>query len=223
VAGETDLTYAEYARHGFFELVAVAALVLPVLLLADWALVRDRRTQRVFRTLALVLVGLLFVVMASALERMRLYQREYGLTELRVYASGLIFWLGVVFLWALVTVLRGRRELFAVGALVAAFVGIALANALNPDALIARTNIDRGSEGRPVDYSYLTELSDDAVPTLVQRLPALPPEARRLLASELLSRGGDGDWRTWNLSRRRATQVVDENEPALLVHRGLQG
>jgi Domain of unknown function (DUF4173) len=57
------------------------------------------------------------------------YQREYGPTELRVYATGLMVWLGIVFVWALVTVLRGRRELFAMGALVAAFAG---ASALTP-------------------------------------------------------------------------------------------
>src|ERR671934_314483 len=42
VGSRTHLTYAQYARHGFFELVAVAALVLPLLLLADWALRRER-------------------------------------------------------------------------------------------------------------------------------------------------------------------------------------
>ena len=34
--GASALGYAEYARRGFFELVTVAALVLPVLLAAHW-------------------------------------------------------------------------------------------------------------------------------------------------------------------------------------------
>ena len=38
VQQSANLTYAEYARHGFFELVAVAALTLPLLLLGDWLL-----------------------------------------------------------------------------------------------------------------------------------------------------------------------------------------
>src|SRR5919198_1548846 len=38
VMARTHLTYAEYARHGFFELVAVAALTLPTLLVGDWLL-----------------------------------------------------------------------------------------------------------------------------------------------------------------------------------------
>ena len=144
VEARTSLTYAEYARHGFFELVAVAALVLPLLLLADWLRRRDRgRQDLLFRALAGALIVLLFVVMASALQRMRLYQREYGLTELRLYVTGAMIWLAVVFVWAAATVLRGRRQLFAVGALVSGFAAIIAMNVVNPDALIARTNLDR--------------------------------------------------------------------------------
>jgi hypothetical protein len=46
VAETTGLTIAEYARRGFFELVTAAALVLPLLLLADWATQRDTPQQR---------------------------------------------------------------------------------------------------------------------------------------------------------------------------------
>src|SRR5205823_2404020 len=89
------LTYAQYARHGFFELVAVSLLVLPLLLAVDAA---GRRTKAL-RLLSAALLALTFVVMASALQRMRLYERVYGLTELRVYTTGVILWLAVVFAW----------------------------------------------------------------------------------------------------------------------------
>ncbi|HYR09851.1 MAG TPA: DUF4173 domain-containing protein, partial [Longimicrobium sp.] len=79
-------TFSQYARRGFFELVTVAGLVLPLLLLADWLLRRERPGhERVFRILAGAQVALLFVIMGSALHRMRLYQGAYGLTELRLY------------------------------------------------------------------------------------------------------------------------------------------
>src|SRR5204863_182852 len=68
------LTYAEYARRGFFELVTASALVLHLLTGADWLLRHEpAEHQRTFRQLATVLLLLLAVVMASALERMRLY------------------------------------------------------------------------------------------------------------------------------------------------------
>jgi len=207
VMAQTGLTYAQYARRGFFELVVVATLVLPLVLMLDWSLRRERPRQLLlFRVLAALLLVFLAVVMASALQRMRLYQREFGLTELRVYTTGFMLWLGLVAAWLGATVLRGRHRRFAVGALVSGFVAILAANALNPDALIARTNLDRPR----VDVHYLGGLSDDAVPTLVSRLPSLPPALRADLAAELRSRSnGTGDWRTWNLSRSNAADVLE--------------
>ena len=213
VESQTQLTYATYARHGFFELVAVAGLTLPLLLAADW-LLRDegREGRRVFRWLAATLLLLLFVVIASALQRMRLYEHQYGLTELRVYATGLIVWLAVVCVWFAVTVLRGRRQAFAGGALVLGFAATLAFNALGPDALIARTNLTRPN----VDVRYLAGLGDDAVPPLVAGVGTLPADERRQLARALLNRSTTGgDWRSWNLSRSRAADALRSHRAEL--------
>jgi hypothetical protein len=210
VQSEAHLTYAEYARHGFFELVAVTALTLPVLLLGDWAIEPDGRGRRAFRWLAAALLALLGVVIASALERMRLYVQHFGLTELRLYATGVILWLAVVSVWFAVTVLRGRRHAFAVGALIAGFAATFVLNVLSPDALIARTNVTRPV----VDVAYLAGLSDDAVPTLISNISTLPAAQQTELAGELVRRdAAGGDWRSWNVSRSRA-------DKALRSHRG---
>ena len=205
------LTYAQYARHGFFELVAVAALTLPLLLLGDWMLRDDGRGRRAFRWLAGALLVLLGVVILSALQRMRLYLDQYGLTELRLYAIGGILWLAVACAWFAVTVLRGKRHAFAVGALVAGFAATLTLNILNPDALIARANVTRPA----VDVQYLGGLNDDAVPTLVARLSDLPRSERPFLATRLLDRYGKGDWRSWNLSRSRADNAVSAHRAEL--------
>ena len=215
VVTTSGLTYAEYARRGFFELVTVAALALPLLLLAHWLLRTETHAhERVFRGLAGVMVALLFVVLASALQRMYLYQQEFGLTELRLYTTVFMAWISVVLVWFLLTVLCGARERFAFGALAAGFAAVLAINAMNPDALIARTNIERAQDGEKLDVYYLVLLSADAAPVLMESLPEIGD--RRLgenttLERVLLERWSThrNDWRTWNLSRSRAHHLAE--------------
>lgn len=225
------LTYAEYARRGFFELVVVAALMLPVLLAADWLLRRERaRDERLFRVLASAQVLLLAAVMASAFTRMRLYLEAYGLTEQRFYATSFLAWLAFVLAWLALTVLRGRREDFAFGALASAFVVLAALVTVNPDALIARTNLARAAAGpdalEAFDASYAASLSADAVPVLVPALPGLYPEARCRIARRILNRWDPDerpDWRSWSVSSARARTVVRSHEAELRSALGPDG
>ena len=219
VQATTGLTYSEYARRGFFELLAVAVLALPLLLGAHYLIEKNApATERLFQVLSGTLILLLFVVMISAFQRMRLYQDEYGLSEQRLYPTAFMGWLAVVFVWFSFTVLRGRREQFWFGAMVAGFVLIALLHLLNPDALIARTNLARAKAGRPFDARYAAWLSADAVPALAEGLPGLSAPDRCKVAAGLLSHWllEEGpDWRAWNHSRAQALQVIRENEARL--------
>jgi hypothetical protein len=213
------LTYAEYARRGFFELVVVVALMLPVLLAADWLLRRERpRDDAVFRTLTAVQLVLLVGVLASALQRMRLYLEAYGLTEARFYATSFLLWLTVVLVWFVATVLRGRRRWFAFGALVSAFILAALLQAVNPDAIIVRTNLARAQAGAELDAAYISHLSADAAPAVIAALPQLDTDARCRIAAGLLRRWGPDvrlDWRNWSWSAARARAAVRADEAAL--------
>ena len=217
-----DLTYAEYARHGFFELVFAVVLVVPVLLAADWLL--DRRVERdalVFRVLAGVQIGLVLAITASALQRLRLYHASYGLTESRFYAMALLIWIGAMLLWLAATVLRGRRHSFAFGTLASGLATVALLFTVNPDAIVARTNVARmSSVDAPVrfDVAYATSLSADAVPVLIDALPALPPDVQCPIARRLLRRWSpdrDRSIRSWNWSVARASDLVREHEARL--------
>src|SRR5205814_475840 len=67
VEARIHLTYAQYARHGFFELLAVSLLVFPLLLGVDYLTRGAERRARLVRALSGVLVALVLVVMASAL------------------------------------------------------------------------------------------------------------------------------------------------------------
>jgi hypothetical protein len=218
----TELTYAEYARRGFFELTWVAGLVLPLLLITHALLQRRDRpaAERIFRPLAGAQIALLFVIMASAVARMRLYQSAYGLTELRLYTTAFMLWLGLVFVWFAWTVLvRSARQRFACGALVAAFLTIGLLHLLNPDAYIVRANAAHARAGRAFDAAYAATLSADAVPALISALPSLSRDERCVVARELSQRWTraefDEDWRAWNLARSRARRTVVAHQEKL--------
>ncbi len=199
---------AQYARRGFFELVLVVALVLPMLLLLDWLV---EKKSKLFRALIATQVALVLVIAASAMRRMQLYRDAFGLTELRFYTTAFMFWLGVLLLLLVATVLTGNRHRFAIGAIATGMMAVLALHAINPDALIAKTNIARAKAGlRVLDARYVAHLSDDAAPAILANRDAFAaqPEALR----QFLTRPRTIGWRTWNLSRARAIRELKRYE-----------
>ena len=245
VQATAGMSYADYARRGFFELVMVSALVLPVLLSANALLRRDTpRADRVYRILASTLIALLAVIMYSALARMRLYQSVYGMSVDRLYATVFMCWLALVFVWFAATVLRGRGGKFVAGVLVSAWGTLFALNVANPVANVAGANVARADRGKPLDVSYLQSLGADAAPALagyLVRKPLVPPAewatqaadsassvtsaqepdgftARCNAARRLLDNWGPAaarDWRSWTLGKARARRAVAAHERAL--------
>lgn len=209
------LTYAAYARAGFFQLVAAVALAIPWLLAAHTLLgERSPRARAVFGGLAGVHLLLLMVVVVSAMQRMQAYQTAYGLTELRVVVTAVLVWLTVIVVWFGVTVFSGRRDRFAFGGLVTAFVLVGALQFINPAGLVARHNLDRIEPLGGVDVEHLNSLGSDAAPVLVARLDELPDDAQCSLARRLLDQWGPeqpAGWLSFNWSESRARHAVDDN------------
>ncbi|QYO65634.1 DUF4173 domain-containing protein [Leptolyngbya sp. 7M] len=222
VQNTPDLKLADFARRGFGELVAVSFLVLPVLLLSHWLLRRDdTKNELVFRVLAGIQIILLFVIMASAMQRLVLLTGElgYGWTTVRFYPMVVMIWLAVVFVWFGWTVLRGQRNNFAWGALWSAILILGAANLMNPHHFIARKNIQLMQQGREFDAYYHSTLSDDAIPVLMQAFPEMRPEDKCSLGSGLHYRyrelGQISDLRSFNLSRQLAFRSLRDNDGLL--------
>ena len=217
IRATVGLTYAEYARRGFFELITVAAFVIPLLMAADWA-IGDRipLTTRRFRALAATQLVLVGAILASAAARLWLYQDAYGLTETRLYAAAFMTWIALTLCWFGLSVLRGQRERFVAGAAVAGFLVVAGLNVLNPDRTIVRTNVARAVSDKELDASYVTTLSADAAPYLLAALPSLSADDRCTVAQHLVDASAERlgtSWRTWNLGRARASGIADRARP----------
>ena len=224
------ITYAEYARRGFGELVFVSVLVLGLLLLAG-ALTRRQggRQTRLFNLSSTVTVGLTVVMLVSAFKRLLLYEMAYGFTEMRIYPHVFMIWLALLLGWFLVTLwLRPGR--FAIGVVVACLGFVATLNVLNVDDFIVRRNVERyeqlGSTAfalrdayapydSRIDPAYLTVLSEDAIPALVRSVDRLAGEPKREVANhlrgKLLEMEADTTRRQWpafHLAHRRAHDAL---------------
>jgi len=219
VQNTPDFKLAEYARRGFGELVVVSALVLPILLAAHWLIRRDNPfTEKLFRALAGVQIALLFVIMASAVQRLVLLTGNlgYGLTTARLYPMIFMTWLAVVFVWFALTVLRGARQYFAWGALWAAIFVLGATNFLNPDAFIVKTNIALMRQGREFDARYNSRLGDDAIPILIDNFADFNETDQvkvfREIAKRACEKRDETDLRSWNFARQRASVAIGQYE-----------
>lgn len=216
IQDRTGLTYAEYARRGFFQLTAASALSLPLVYAAPFVAreVGDATASRSLRSLMALQLAWTALVLLSAMWRMGLYVRAYGLTEDRLYGTAVMLWIGATIVVLSLTALRGRPGRAALGSVVAATALLAALNLVNPLGLIARYNLDHpGSRG--ADVAHLARLGGDAVPMVVSRLQELDPASRCLLAQDLVRRHetSRGDWRGWTLARVRAGRAVRRIQP----------
>ena len=199
------VTYAQYARDGFAQLVVVSVLTLAVVAGAlRWG--RTGPDARLLRALLTALCVLTLVVLASALHRLGLYEQAFGFTRTRLAVDAFLLFNGALFLLVIAALATGSGAWLPRATVVLVAVGALAFQLSDPDRRIATHNVERFEHTGSIDVGYLSNLSADAVPALV-RLPqplrdrALEPQRRRL------ARGGDG-FAGANLARAKARRAL---------------
>ncbi|APA99022.1 DUF4153 domain-containing protein [Nocardia seriolae] len=197
------LTYAEYARGGFWQLSIVSMLTLAVIgAVLRYARRESGRERRWLRGAVALVCVLTLLIVASALHRMWTYQQAYGFTVLRLLVEVFEGWIALVYLLVMASLVRLRRGWVpraAVGAAAVTLLGLAV---LNPEGLVADRNIDRWQAGKRLDTGYLSGLSADVLPA-TDRLP--DPE-RAAIADAVRARLSGDSWRSWNYARATASR-----------------
>ncbi|MEU4233822.1 DUF4153 domain-containing protein [Nonomuraea sp. NPDC026600] len=204
------LTYAEYARQGFFQLVIVSLFVLGIVAVAGGLLRTERRERWLLAGQLGVLCALTTVVLASALHRMDLYTDAYGLSRLRLSVQATVWWLGALF--ALV-MLAGAVRLLGRGTgwlprtiVLVTGLGLGAFAIVNPDLQVAQTQVEVRGVAK-LDADYLGDLGAEAVPAL-DRLPE--PQRSCVLADVVAANGLNRPdaWNGWNLARSQARELL---------------
>jgi len=210
----SGLTYAQYAREGFFGLVVVAAIVLSLLVLGEWLVaVSEGRDISRFRTAGWTLVVLVLVMLASSAQRLALYVSFFGLTDARLYAAAFTVAVAAALAWAGFTVLRGRRDAFAAGLLAVAASTVIVLHLINPERIVVQVNSARAVAGEAFDVDYHASLSADALVALGTAAGVLAPAQCSALVTTMhevwnkrLARASDAGRGSWSLPRARAVE-----------------
>ena len=192
-AGIPAQGYAQYARSGFFQLVAVAFLTLMVVLpcVCRWP------GSRAVRGLAGLVTLLTLVILVSAAWRMALYVQAFGLSILRVVTLWGMLALAIALIAALAKALRPRLKI-AAPVLMIVVASWVLLNYANINARIAEYNV-RAWEAQPesvrLDVPYLAyslyPASAPVLKELYQNHPELEQPVERKQPSWF---GSSVDW-----------------------------
>ncbi len=211
-------TYAEYARRGFGELVAVAFFSLLLFLGLSAVVKREKDAQqKIFSGLGVALTLLVGIMLVSAFQRLVLYETVYGFTRLRTYTHVFMVWLALLLAAVAVFDVLQRQRMFALAALMAS-LGFALSLALlNVDSFIVRQNIQRFEQGEALDVGYLASLSADAVPVMVKlyQTEGVEQATRERLGAALAcyqfrseSRSPDASWQAFHVADHQASSAL---------------
>ncbi len=158
-----EFTFAEYARRGFFELLAVASINI-ILMLLEKTLFQESRVVSVLITLITLCT---YIMIGSATYRMLLYISAYHLTFLRVFVLLALFVIALILAGVVITEFRKSFPLFryCVAVIVLPYLIFSFSR---PDYYIAKYLIDHVDTLSYSDMNYLTnELSLDAAPIVL--------------------------------------------------------
>lgn len=227
-----DITYADYVRRGFMELLVAsffASLISYVLFLKSQAL-QDAAQALKLKWVNGVLLAELLLLLASAARRDWMYIDTYGLSRVRFIGAIFLFWLAcIILLLIALTLIRTVTEKHLIGgaAILSAVVVLTL-NGLNIDRIVALTSPPAGE--RP-DIVYMSRLSADAAEGWSAAVSEAfiryePLRAAKQLTGEQKSSLADAKiamavlnrqidetlrsrpWQEWNLSRRHAASAI---------------
>lgn len=164
-----NMTYAEYARQGFGQLISVAVINIIITILFTGFLDTTVKGSGWAKLMIGITTILTCNMLYSAFLRMSLYQDAYGFTRMRIMVDLFLAMIGVILFVLLIKVFLKNIKL---GSWILAVLLISLmaVNIVNIDNITMNMNLDRYEKIGKIDEEYLSYLSIDAEPLLKARL-----------------------------------------------------
>lgn len=211
------VTYAEYARGGFWELLFVSIINFIIILLCLYLF----RENIVLKIILTIMCGCTFVMIVSSAYRMKMYVGEYNLTFLRILVLWFLVVLALIMIGMTVSIYKKRFPLFKyiIAVVSVMYIGFSFSR---PDVIIAKYDISQWKNGDSQDFFYLMyeTLSIDAAPEIAK--VDLDDKEWKLVENEYLKQSmynyflnisvdnEDIYFRKANYSRIRAKKAADQ-------------
>lgn len=216
------VSYAEYARGGFFE-IAAATLLTVALIFAATVLTRrdeDEELPLSVRLLLTVFSACVVLMFASSYYRMLMYMDAYSMTIRRVGVCWLMALMLAVLIGVIIYIWKPdfaltRYTIFTV------LVFVLALNLMHLGATVSKNNVDRYFQeqeaevktGYQLDENYLYTLLPASAPDLV-RLENTPTYEQNYHLQSALNaiREHDYSWRAWSYDLYRAKKACSDIE-----------
>lgn len=218
---ETGFTYSEYARRGFGEIITVAVLSLLIYyMFHSITRLESSNQKRWFSRLSILVFAQVLIMLVSSYQRLVLYEQAYGFSRLRTYSHIFLPWLALLIIVVIALEILQRQGHLSFSIIAVAIGFVITAIAFNIDGFIANQNIQRATlsdqEGYALDFYYISELSSDAVPVILENYLADNPSTKDLLGANLSCRWNEiqkqetRPWQSFNISRARSVNLLDQ-------------
>lgn len=200
--GIQSLTYREYVRKGFFELLAassIASLLIVYVLQILYKL--QNKQKKITQLLILTLTFLTGLILLSAARRLNLYSEAHGLTRARIFGMLGLFWLSSLLVIFFVQVFARIRQKWIFSLVVGSICVFLVTNSIvNIDRLIAIAY--KPTVNGEIDYYYLANLSPDAYPSWQQAVLDADKTINRLSSIQNLVEEDNRQllWASWTLT-----------------------
>lgn len=205
-------TYADYARRGFFELAAVTVINFVIVLSCLKYIKKDHtKTLKFANFLLTVLVVFTLNMLFSANFKLNLYEAAFGYTFLRVSVHLFMLLLFVLCL-VIVAGIWYKKIPIMKSIIVITISMYTVINYLNIDGFIARKNIEIYNQTGKVDAYYLTSLSFEAVPYLIELRDKGNDNIKNIINENLKHRNEvldrEKSWTEFNFSKNKVRKLL---------------
>lgn len=208
-----NISYAEYAREGFFQLMFISLLNLIILLISKCN--KEKEKGNYTKIMSILMVLLTLVIIISSFFRMYMYESTYGYTLLRLLVYITLITEVILLIPTIIYILNPKVKIIKYYMVIMITVYVIVS--LSPvDYIIARRNINRYYETNKIDIDYLKNGSTDNIPLLIELHNHVEEE---LLQEELedyftymYDQRKRNGFQEYNISKEQAIKQIEKNK-----------